>query len=281
MNHIDYYKAEKIDDNITKIISLTGEILYLIEGKDKAILVDTCLGVGHLRKFVEGLTDKPITVVLTHGHVDHGMGAPEFHEVYLNHKDIELFKKHSPLKVRKDYISMNLGENMPKFKDEDYVKPNEDMSFYDLKDEDIFNIGGITLQVFELPGHTKGSMVILIKEKRILILGDACNTATFLFDEDALTVEEYKDNLINLNRRIKGLYNRVFLAHHDMEANSNIVNNVIEVCDEIMMQKADDIPFEFMGQQNNYIAKSIGDNFKRLDGKDGNIIYNKDKIYKG
>ena len=57
------------------------------------------------------------------------------------------------------------------------------------------------------------------------------------------------------------------------------MNNVIEVCDEIMAQKTDDIPFEFKGQCN-YIAKSIGNNFKRLDGKEGNIIYNKDKVYK-
>lgn len=279
MGHINYYKAEKIDDNITKIVSLTGELLYLIEGRDKAVLVDTCLGVGNLKKFAEGLTDKPITVILTHGHVDHAMGAPEFDKVYLNDKDIELFKKHSSLAVRKDYISMNLGENMPEFKDEDYVKPNENINFNNLSDGDIFNLGETTLQVFELPGHTKGSMVILIKEKRILILGDACNKATFLFDGDALTVEEYKENLIHLNKKLKGMYDRVFLSHHDMEVNSNIMENVIDVCDEIMSQKADDIPFEFMGQQN-YIAKAVGENFKRLDRKDGNIIYNKDKIYK-
>ncbi len=274
-----YYKAEKVDDNITKIVSLTGELLYLIEGKDKAVLVDTCLGVGNLKEFVQGLTNKPITVILTHGHVDHAMGAPEFHEVYLNDKDIEVFKKYSPLEVREDYISMNLRENMPKFIDEDYVKPDENMGFNNLEDGDNFDLGEINLQVFKLSGHTKGSMVILIKEKKILILGDACNTATFLFDDDALTVEGYRENLIQINRKLKGLYDRVFLSHHDMEANSNIIDNVIEVCNKIMSQKADDVPFEFMGQCN-YIAKAIGKNFKRLDGKEGNIIYNKDKIYK-
>ena len=49
----EYYKAEKVTDFITAIRSLTGEILYLIEGKNKAALIDTCLGVGHLKDFVE------------------------------------------------------------------------------------------------------------------------------------------------------------------------------------------------------------------------------------
>ena len=78
---IQYYSAEKLNTHMTAIRSLTGEIMYLIEGEEKAVLVDTCLGVGHLRRFVETLTEKPITVILTHGHVDHALGAPEFDEV--------------------------------------------------------------------------------------------------------------------------------------------------------------------------------------------------------
>jgi len=42
------------------------------------------VGVGHLKDLVSGLTDKPLTVLLTHGHVDHANGAPEFDTVLLN-----------------------------------------------------------------------------------------------------------------------------------------------------------------------------------------------------
>ena len=52
---IQYYSAEKLNTHMTAIRSLTGEIMYLIEGEEKAVLVDTCLGVGHLRRFVETL----------------------------------------------------------------------------------------------------------------------------------------------------------------------------------------------------------------------------------
>lgn len=44
---------------------------FLIEGPEKALLIDTGQGVGDLRSCVEMLTDKPVTVVLTHNHADH------------------------------------------------------------------------------------------------------------------------------------------------------------------------------------------------------------------
>lgn len=271
----EFYKAEKVTDFITAIRSLTGEILYLIEGKNKAALIDTCLGVGHLKDFVESLTTKPLMVLLTHGHVDHAMGAPEFTEVYMNHADLSVYEEMSPLEERIGYMRANLGEEMPDFSDDDYVMPSP-AHFLNLQNGDRFDLGGIHLTVYGLPGHTKGSMVILIEEEEILILGDACNQATFLFDKNSLPVETYKDNLEKLNKKLKGTYKRVFLSHHDMEASTDLMESVIDVCREVLNHEADDIPFEFMGQTS-YIAKAVGEGFKRLDGKEGNIIYNKDK----
>ncbi len=51
------------------------------------------------------------------------------------------------------------------------------------------------MKVYALPGHTLGSMVMLLEEERILISGDACNNSTFLFDENSLSVPEYRENL--------------------------------------------------------------------------------------
>ena len=68
---MNYYTTEKINDNLTMIRSLSGELLYLAEGAERAVLIDTCVGVGHLKAFVDNLTDKPLIVLLTHGHMDH------------------------------------------------------------------------------------------------------------------------------------------------------------------------------------------------------------------
>lgn len=271
-----FYKAEDVTAHIKAIRSMTGEILYLVEGSDRAVLIDTCRGVGHLRQFVEKLTEKPVTVLLSHGHIDHAMGAPEFEDVYMNHEDTEVYNSMSALEDRKGYIAANLGGQLPDFEEDDFVPPSP-MTFKDLKEGDCFDLGGIHIDVYSLPGHTKGSMIFLIREERILILGDACNKSTFLFDENSLPVERYRKELIRAGELLEGKYDRVFISHHDMEMSKDIIYNVIQVCDDILTGKTDDIVFEFMGQVN-YIAKAVGERMNRLDGIDGNIIYNKKKV---
>ena len=51
----DFYRAEKLNDRMTAVISLTGEIMYLISGEKKSVLIDTCVGAGNLRAFVKNL----------------------------------------------------------------------------------------------------------------------------------------------------------------------------------------------------------------------------------
>lgn len=273
---VEYYRSEKINEKMTAIRSMTGEIMYLVEGKEKAVLVDTCLGVGHLRKFVENLTDKPITVLLTHGHVDHALGAPEFDEVYMNSADIEVYEKMSPLEERIGYIQANLGGNLPAFTEEDYVKPSP-ADFKKLTDGQSFDLGGVHIEVYALPGHTHGTMVMLIPEDRALILGDACNNSTFLFDENSLSVNEYRENLIQVKEKLEGRYDTTYLCHHVMTASKEMLAHVIEVCDEVLAGKVDDIPFDFMGHHA-FVAKKANERFERVDGGEGNIIYDKEKL---
>ncbi|MDE6943164.1 MAG: MBL fold metallo-hydrolase, partial [Lachnospiraceae bacterium] len=96
------FKSEKITEHLTRIHGITGELMYLAEGTKKAALIDTGSGIGSLRALVETLTDKPCIVLLTHGHVDHAMGAPEFDtEIYMNPADNAVHDEHSNLEFRK------------------------------------------------------------------------------------------------------------------------------------------------------------------------------------
>lgn len=276
---IDYYKPEKIDDQLTAIRSRSGEIMYLVEGTESAFLIDTCLGIRGLKKLIKTLTEKPLSVILTHGHVDHAMGAPEFDTVYMNHKDNEVCRQHSPLLERRGYIAASIGGEEPWLLDDDNFVPPMPPDYHELEDGAVFELGGISLEVFELAGHTKGTMVVLIPEKRILITGDACNTATFLFDENSLPVETYRENLLRLQQKLEGRFDRVFMMHHQMEASKDLLKNVTEVCSDIMEGNADDEAFPFMGNTY-YIAQKADKQFIRADKGEGNIIYNKQKIFK-
>lgn len=269
------FKTEKLTKHVTRIYAFATELMYLVEGSEKAALLDTGSGIGSLKKCVERLTDKPIIVLLTHGHVDHAMGAGEFDEVYMNHADDYIYLEHAGQEFRK------AGLNMSQYKDqmtqEDFIpsKPCEDIR--DMKDGDIFDLGDVTIEIHACPGHTKGSVVMLIREERSVLLGDACNPFTFLYDYYSTSVTEYRDSLYNLQSKLKGKYDTVYLSHGNGTGNQQMVEEVIEVCEDIIHGNTDDIPFEFLGS-GGLIAKAVLPEGGRSDGKQGNIIYNKNKI---
>lgn len=273
---MEFYSTEKINSYVTLIRSCMGELLYLVEGNKKAALIDSCTGAGSLRRVVEKLTGKPYMVLLTHGHVDHAPGAAEFDEVYLNERDYPLYRRHCRLEERRGYMQANMGRVFDQFP---LLKSMPEKEFRQLHDGDAFDLGGLHIDAFAMPGHTQGFMVFLIREIRILILGDACNNSTFLFDEDSSSLEEYVEALKGLRDRLEGCYDHVYLSHHDMETGTDIMDNVLEVCGEVLAGKGDDIPFSFMGHQA-YIAKKCNEHFCREDGKCGNIIYSKEKLYR-
>ena len=181
------------------------------------------------------------------------------------------------MEERKGYAHAVLGSVAEELNDEDYTVSEPEKQFLSLEDGMAFKIDDYHLEAYEFPGHTKGSMIFLIREMRILILGDACNNSTFLFDQECAPLHEYQRKLKELRDRLAGSYDRVFLSHHVMETDCQIMGHVLQVCDEVFRNEADDLPFEFMGMQA-YIAKKCNERFEREDGKSGNIIYNKENL---
>lgn len=75
MNREQFFTARRLPHGVTEITDLSGVHCFLVEGQEKALLVDTMTGLRGLRDFVTGLTDLPVEVVLTHGHMDHAGGV--------------------------------------------------------------------------------------------------------------------------------------------------------------------------------------------------------------
>ena len=65
----------RICKGVTHIRDAMGVCMTLIEGETDAMLVDTGYGTEDVAAFVRTLTDKPLTVLLTHHHHDHALGA--------------------------------------------------------------------------------------------------------------------------------------------------------------------------------------------------------------
>ena len=62
---MDGYEIEKIDEGLWAIDDKMGCSMYLVEGKNKALLVDTGVQEGKILPMLKSLTDKPISLALT------------------------------------------------------------------------------------------------------------------------------------------------------------------------------------------------------------------------
>lgn len=274
---MEFYTAKKITDSTTQIADIGGVFCYLVEGKDKAALIDTTTGVGDLKSFVSTLTDKPVIVILTHGHCDHAGGAAPFDDVYLGKADWELVKYHAGMEMRKDYTKVCRPDIYDSLKYEDFT-PVRTKGYKELSDGQRFDLGGLTLEAIAVPGHTHGMTCILNIEERSILFGDGCNTSLFIWDEEATSIEEYRESLLNLKKH-ENRYDTAYLSHAFTTVDKKVLDGSIKVCEEVMNGIADNQPFEFMGHKLR-LAKATDEQFNRLDGGLGNLVYNPEKVFK-
>lgn len=130
-----------------------NESVYLLEGDDRALLIDAGAWMPHLAQTVAKLTDKPVSLVLTHGHGDHVGGAISFPEVWIHPADTVMIGQGA----RAYGIKVNL-----------------------LSDGDIIDLGGRQIEVLATPGHTSGSVSFFDKERGYGFSGDAFGSTNLL-----------------------------------------------------------------------------------------------------
>lgn len=271
MNQSLVFKTEKVTERITRIYAFATELMYLVEGTEKAVLIDTGSGIGSLKACVEQLTDKPVIVLVTHGHVDHAMGVAEFENVYMSHEDDYIYEKHGTDAFRRSCFSTVT----PPFEagEEDLIPTMKLSEIKNLTEGDRFDLGGISVKIYACPGHTRGSVVMLIPEERLLITGDACNLFTFVYDDYSTTITEYEESLKALLEKVSGKYDNVLLSHGDGNGYPELIEDVIQVCEDIKAGRTDDVPFEFAGTTG-LVAKTVDPSGR----KRGNIVYSKDRV---
>ncbi|MBR3387379.1 MAG: MBL fold metallo-hydrolase [Bacteroidales bacterium] len=130
-----------------------NESVYLLEGDDKALLIDAGAWMPHLAETVAKLTDKPVTVAVTHGHGDHVGGIISFPEVWINFADMPMIEEGA----REYGIKAQL-----------------------LSDGDVIDLGGRQIEVLETPGHTSGSITFFDKDRHYGFSGDAFGSTNLL-----------------------------------------------------------------------------------------------------
>src|SRR2546425_868523 len=62
---------------------------YLVAGKERAVLIDTGMGISPIAPVARNLTNLPLSVLLTHNHYDHVGGAKDFDRIAIHPEGVE------------------------------------------------------------------------------------------------------------------------------------------------------------------------------------------------
>jgi len=216
------YHSTRFAENLYQIEDSDNNCASLIVGKRRAVLFDTMLGEGGLKDYVESITDLPLTVINSHCHLDHIGGNCEFETVYINRRESELvesIEKQLALTPDSKVSSMpNCLKSLRCLKEQlKDIEPGEEL-----------DLGGTTLQVVDLCGHTPGSIGLLLKEQRILLAGDAFSHQACLFFPESLPVEEYRRTL---ERAEKLPFDGYMLSHFKGMYPKRLLDRFITCCD--------------------------------------------------
>ena len=269
---MEFFTAEKISPRVTRIRDILGVGMYLVEGDYSACLIDTGYGLGNVRDFVESLTDKPVFVILTHGHVDHAGAASLWDEVWLNPLDLDVYAQHSDTAFRRMHFEgREETRNIP---ESEYI-PARTQPFMSLYDGQVFHLGSLTLEMIWTPGHTPGMTMVLILEERMILFGDGCGLQVLLIFPDSSTVSEYRQTLLKL-KKYEDSYDRILRNHGTCESPKELLDNCIDCCTDILAgtDAAEKVNF---GETQALSARLLDENLMRLDGRQGNIWYTEDK----
>lgn len=166
--------------------------MELIVGSHHALLFDTGYGFGSLKDVVRGITDKPLYVVNSHGHVDHACGNEQFGGAYIHEHDMDLAHEHNGRTMR--LAELETAEVPMDFCPESYLALGTG-ALKPVGEGHCFELGGMTLEVIHLPGHTAGSIGLWCPERRLLWVGDAMNCFVWLFLPEAQNLDIYIETL--------------------------------------------------------------------------------------
>lgn len=224
-------RAYEVKPGVWRFQDDTGASFYLIDGSETAVVIDTGLSEGQLLPVLRRYTQKPLALLITHGHGDHMAHADEFETVYMAAEDIPY--------VGEALQRLNLSKDL---------RPER---FLSLSGGQVLKFGDIEIEVYHTPGHSAGSMVFYDRVRGLVFSGDAFGSgwAVFMQLTGGSEVSEYRDGMRKFLEAFQGVEPEPeFLpGHYDQRHNDNadnpvclaLVSDMAALCDRLLDGTAD------------------------------------------
>jgi glyoxylase-like metal-dependent hydrolase (beta-lactamase superfamily II) len=219
-----WFTINEVSEKVWVLSDHNIDNIYLIEGKDSALLIDTGIGAADLVSAVKKLTDKPLIVIITHGHPDHCGSNWQFEKVYIHPADSAAAHMLNLPETRAN-MTANMMGNATLSPEEIYSGPIYNTRLLPLEEGQIFNLGGRFIKVMETPGHTPGEICLLDIGNKLLFTGDNNNSLVWLFLEGSSPLSKYLLTLEKQKERI-GEFDIIFPGHGPQMASDFILDQI-------------------------------------------------------
>ena len=182
---------------------------FLLEGDNKAALIDSGVSCANAKEIAENFTDKPLILINTHGDGDHISGTGNFTEIYMH-----------PC----DYKECGVGAKYP------------NTILKELNDNDLIELGNRPLKVVHIPGHTKGSVAILDVKNRALYAGDSVQKGHIYMFGSHRDPEQFETSLNKLIE-MGNEYDVIYASHDEYKLPGDYAKRVLEAWKQVRSGK--------------------------------------------
>lgn len=145
--------------------------MYLVKGRERAVLIDTGFGELSLETTVKALYDNHVIVCHTHTHHDHIGGDIFFSELYVAKEETDVIQNYLEMHHKSCHIHTLTGGQM-------------------------IDLGNRKLEIIRLPGHTPGSLGFLDRKAKVLFSGDCISDRTIYMCLQGANLDSYRKSLI-------------------------------------------------------------------------------------
>jgi glyoxylase-like metal-dependent hydrolase (beta-lactamase superfamily II) len=231
----DWFHVSTLADGVWQLTEPGHVCSWLVEGDDRAALIDTGCGFAPIRPVVEALTERPVVVVQTHHHLDHVGGSHEFDDILIHGLGVDGLAGGVPDEVLEGYLryaaELESAFELYAMLDQRFFHLVEDahrvrrrppsdapwrivpvVATGTIEDGEVVDLGGRGLRVLHTPGHSADCVSLELVGERLLFGGDTVNTGpvyTQMPDSDVAVLRASLARLAGEAER----WDRVFCSH--------------------------------------------------------------------
>ena len=208
----NWYEVRAFDDGVTHIqephiLPFYRCNIWLVQGRERDLLIDSGSGLVSLSEQVPALRDRPLLAVATHCHFDHIGSHHEFSQRAIHSREARYLADPDRKAILSDpFATEEMFSALPPggFDEEKYrILPAPATRL--IEDGDTLDTGDRHFEVIHTPGHSPGSIALWEAASGILFSGDTVYDGPLITDAWHSSIDDYvrsMERLLDLPVRV-------------------------------------------------------------------------------